>query len=130
MSVDKDPETTEAAATLEAVLAACKALATEPHDRRLLRQLGSATRHLDRLERDHNHYLGCVINGLVDESTCECDEVWRRALALLGARSASDALAGAMFRRGEWAEMERVSMALIAQDRAEWRVYSKPRDDQ
>ena len=43
MSTDKDPEPTEAAATIEALLAACKPLATEPHDRRLLRQLGSAT---------------------------------------------------------------------------------------
>ena len=130
MIIDKDPETTEAAATIEAVLAACKALATEPHDRRLLRQLGSATRHLDRLERDHGHYMGCVTNGLVDDSTCECDDTWRMALALLGARSASDALAGAMFRRGEFAEMEPVARALIEGDRAEWRVYSKPRDDQ
>lgn len=128
MSIDKDPETTEAAATIEAVLAACKALATEPHDRRLLRRLGEITRHLDRLERDHSHYMGCVTNGLVDDSTCECDEVWRRALALLGARSVGDALAGAMFRRGELAEMEPAAMALIEQDRAEWRVYSKPRE--
>lgn len=130
MSIDKDPETTEVAATLEAVLAACKALATEPNDRRLLRQLGSATRHLDWLERDHSHYMGCVTNGLVDESTCECDDTWRRALALLGARSVGDSVAGAMFRRGELAEMEPASMALIAADRAEWRVYSKPKADQ